>query len=65
MLSCLRCNHQWQEKPEGHRPVRCPKCQSTSWNKPYKWLKNSEYPINIGDQQQEPTYKDEEELDKW
>lgn len=53
MQRCLRCEHEWQEKPEGHKPIRCPKCQSTYWSQPYKWIKNQDSPTNIGQPKQE------------
>ncbi len=39
MLTCQRCSATWTPRPEQYakgqeKPVRCPRCQSTLWDKP-------------------------------
>jgi len=33
--TCLRCGHTWNPRSEG-KPVACPKCHSTAWDKEKK-----------------------------
>ena len=30
---CLRCSHIWEPRTD-RKPIRCPKCSSTVWDKP-------------------------------
>jgi len=32
-LTCQRCGHTWITRID-HKPVRCPRCSSTTWDKP-------------------------------
>lgn len=52
MKVCLKCNYEWEEKPKGHLPKKCPKCQRYDWNKPRVWVRNPSAPINIGAKQE-------------
>jgi hypothetical protein len=33
--TCSRCNHTWTSiKPDGSKPVVCPRCKSYTWDQP-------------------------------